>query len=290
VAVALSAGVAVTFGAEGLVEVNAVSSNPSAFVAITPTRILETRTDVGLAGPFVSGASQTLQVTGTVPTQPPANVAPVKTEEVPAAASSVVVVVVVFNVSVVSPATKGFLSTHPGDASGTPATSNINWAAGGANIANAVTTQLPASHTINIFVNGTVGRVLIDVAGYYIAGEIGDPGADRVQGIPGNNGTNDADGVPVRRDGPTITSLSATADNVGRYTSIAVGADANPIISYYDNNTTDDLKVPSSRVRHEHRTLGKAEPTEPDCWGNGQASLFVAPPCATSPRCQQRAC
>jgi hypothetical protein len=92
---------------------------------------------------------------------------------------------VVFNVTVVSPVTKEFLSIRPGDASGTPSTSNINWAAGGANIANAVTVQLPTSGDINIFVNGTVGHVLIDVAGYCIASGTG---ADGVQGIPGTNG------------------------------------------------------------------------------------------------------
>jgi hypothetical protein len=146
-------------------------------VAITPTRILDTRTDVGLAGPFVSGVSQTLQVTGTVETQPPGGVAAVATEVVPVVASSVV-----FNVTVIKPVTNGFLSIRPGDASGTPATSNINWAAGGANIANAVTVQLPTSGDINIFVNGTVGHVLIDVAGFYQAGGIGPKGD---QGEPG---------------------------------------------------------------------------------------------------------
>jgi hypothetical protein len=233
---AVGAAVAVTLGAGSLVAVNAGSSDPSSFVAITPTRILDTRTDVGLAGPFVSGKSQTLQVTGTVPTQPPGGVAAVATEVVPVVASSVV-----FNVTVIKPVTKGFLSIRPGDASGTPATSNINWAAGGANIANAVTVQLPTSGDINIFVNGTVGHVLIDVAGYNVPGGTG---ADGVQGVPGNNGANGADGVPVRRYGRTITSLS-TVDNtgiVGFDSSIAVGADANLIISYYDS-TNSALKV-----------------------------------------------
>lgn len=160
-----------------MVAVNAASSDPSSFVAITPTRILDTRTDVGLTGPFVSGVAQKLQVTGPVPTQPPGGVAAVDTEVVPSTATSVV-----FNVTVVSPATKGFLSIRPGDASGTPATSNINWDAGGANIANSVTVQLPTSGQIDIFVNGTVGEVLIDVAGFYQTGGMGPKGD---QGEPG---------------------------------------------------------------------------------------------------------
>ena len=104
----------------------------------------------------------------------------------------------ILNATVVKPGTKGFLSIRPGDASGTPATSNINWAAGGANIANSVTVQLPASGQIDIFVNGTVGSVLIDVAGYMLpatsgpAGPTGPPGADGAKGDtgpPGPSGT-----------------------------------------------------------------------------------------------------
>jgi hypothetical protein len=67
------------------------------------------RTEGSSAGPVVSGVSQTLQVTGTVPTQPPGGVIPVATEVVPTAASSVA-----FNVTVISPATRP----------GTPATFN----------------------------------------------------------------------------------------------------------------------------------------------------------------------
>jgi len=46
-----------------------------------------------------------------------------------------------------------------------------------------------------------------------------------------------------------ITTVDS-ADNVGWYTSITVGADANPVISYYDD-TNDDLKVVKLR-----RTFG----------------------------------
>jgi hypothetical protein len=230
---AVGAAVAVTLDAGSLVAVNAGSSDPSSFVAITPARVLDTRTDVGLAGPFVSGVPRTLQVTGTVPIQTLGGVAAVATEVVPVVASSVV-----FNVTVIKPVTNGFLSIRPGDAGGDPATSNINWAAGGANIANAV--------TINIFVNGTVGHVLIDVAGYNVPGGTG---ADGVQGIRGTNGANGADGVPVRRYGRTITSLS-TVDNTathGLYTSIAVGADAKPTVRYFSeapNNERVDRDPP----------------------------------------------
>lgn len=168
---AIGAAVAVTSGAGGLVAVIAAPSAASSVITLDPTRILDTRTDVGLAGPFVSGVSQKLQVTGTVPTRPPGGAAPVNVEVVPSTAPAVVL-----NATVVRPATKRFLSIRPGDASGDPATSNFNWAAGGPNIANSVTVQLPASGQIDIFVNGTVGEVLIDVAGYMIPATGGAPG------------------------------------------------------------------------------------------------------------------
>lgn len=162
---AIGAAVAVTLGAGGLMVADAASSAPSTFVSIDPTRVLDTRTDAGLPGPFASGQAQNLQVTGTVPTQPP--VGPIQPRlVVPTTASSVVL-----NVTVVAPSAAGFLSIRPGDATGAPATSNINFGSGGPNIANAVTVALPTSGPnagqINIYVSGTVKEVLIDVAGYY---------------------------------------------------------------------------------------------------------------------------
>ena len=169
---AIGAAIAVTFGAGGLVVVDAASSDPSSFVAVEPIRIMDGRRDVPSSiDPFESGKSQTLQVTGTVPTQPLGDVPPVNVEVVPAGATAVVL-----NATVVRPSTKGYLSIRPGDATGVPATSNINWAAGGANIANSVTVELPASGEINIFVNGTVGAVLIDIAGYMLPATSGPAG------------------------------------------------------------------------------------------------------------------
>jgi hypothetical protein len=160
---ALGAAVAVTLGAGGIVAVNAASSSPSAFVAIDPlVRILDTRTNVGLVGPFASEVARTLQVTGNVPTQPPNNAPQVNAVVVPAGATSVVL-----NVTVIGPQTNGFVSIRPGTAIGFPGTSNQNFVANGQNIANSVTVQLPADGTINIFVQGTVRAVALDVAGFY---------------------------------------------------------------------------------------------------------------------------
>ena len=58
--------VAVTLGG-GIFVADATSSPVSSVITIDPVRILDRCTDVGLTGPFVSGVSQKLQVTGSVP-------------------------------------------------------------------------------------------------------------------------------------------------------------------------------------------------------------------------------
>jgi len=152
----------VTLGGGGLVAVNAASSVPSSVVTIDPVRILDTRTDVGLAGPFVSGVSQKLRVTGAA---------------VPAGATGVLL-----NATVASPATAGFLSVRPGDATGAPSTSSLNFDAGVSALANAVQVGLPTTGAnagqIDITFDaygrpGPTTEVLIDVVGYMIAGGIG---------------------------------------------------------------------------------------------------------------------
>jgi len=107
---AIGAAVAVTLGGGGLFVVNAASGPASSVVTIDPVRILDTRTDVGLVGPFVSGVSRKLQVAGGA---------------VPAGATGVLL-----NVTVVAPSAAGFLSVRPGDATGAPSTSSLNFVAG----------------------------------------------------------------------------------------------------------------------------------------------------------------
>lgn len=161
---AVGAAVAVTLGGGGLVAVNAASSVPSAIVTIDPVRILDTRTDVGLPGPFVSAISQKLQVTGA---------------SVPAGATGVLM-----NVTAVAPTADGFLSIRPGDATGAPSTSSLNVSAG-AVVPNSVQVGLPTSGanagkidiTFDAYgVAGPTTEVLIDVVGYMVAGAAGPAG------------------------------------------------------------------------------------------------------------------
>jgi hypothetical protein len=155
---AIGAAVAVSLGAGGLFVADAASSPASAVVTIDPVRILDTRTNVGLSGPFVSLTSRKLQVAGAV---------------VPAGATGVLL-----NVTVVAPSANGFLSVRPGDATGTPSTSSLNFTAGDI-VPNAVQVGLPTSGanagqidiTYDAFgVPGPTTNVLIDAVGYMIEG------------------------------------------------------------------------------------------------------------------------
>jgi hypothetical protein len=149
--------VAVSLGGGGWFAANASSSVPSSVVTIDPVRILDTRTDVGLPGPFVSAVSQKLQVTGAT---------------VPAGATGVLL-----NVTVVAPTANGFLAIRPGDAVGAPSTSSLNFNAR-AITPNSVQVALPTSGanagqidiTYDAYgVAGPTTEVLIDVVGYTAA-------------------------------------------------------------------------------------------------------------------------
>ncbi len=163
---AIGAAIAVTVGAGGVIRLAAASSEPSTFVAITPVRVLDTRTDVGLAGPFVSAISQDLDVTGDVATTAGTQIV------VPVGATAVVM-----NVTAVSPTAAGFVAVRPADAPGAPTTSSLNLKAGDI-VPNAVTVALPTSGPDTGMVEltfdaygapGPSTDILADVIGYYTA-------------------------------------------------------------------------------------------------------------------------
>jgi hypothetical protein len=147
-------------------------------VAITPVRVLDTRVDLGLVGALASDTQRTLDVTDTA--QSP----------VPAGATAIVA-----NVTVVSPTTLGFVSVRPGDATGLPSTSNLNFLAG-AVVPNSVTVELPtagaAAGTVDLVFHGTeanaTAHLLIDIVGYYQAGGTGTQGPQGPPGAPGATG------------------------------------------------------------------------------------------------------
>ena len=140
-----------------------ISADESTFVSVSPARVLDTRSDLGLPGPFVSAIPQDLRVTGNIAT---ANGDAVV---VPDGATGVVL-----NVTAVNPGADGFVTIRPADAPGAPTTSNLNFKAGDI-IPNSVTVQVPTSGadagrieiTYDAFGNaGPTTEILIDIVGY----------------------------------------------------------------------------------------------------------------------------
>lgn len=81
---------------------------------------------------------------------------------------------VLLNVAVVGPSADGFLSVCPGDATGAPSTSSLNFTAGDI-VPNSVQVGLPTAGQIDITYDafgqaGPTTDVLIDVVGYMAAG------------------------------------------------------------------------------------------------------------------------
>lgn len=188
---AIGAAVAVALGA-GSLTIAGASSAPSSFVSITPVRVLDTRTGVGLSGPFVSPTGRTVQLTGTVPTSSgPAVV-------VPAGATAVVL-----NVTAVLPQAAGFISVRPDGTPGAPETSSLNFAAGDI-VPNSVTVAVSSGGAIDVVydafgASGPTTDALIDVTGYYTAAGAGAPGP---AGQTGPQGSAAWDTIP---SGVTVT-------------------------------------------------------------------------------------
>ncbi|CAN5504565.1 hypothetical protein BH10ACT2_BH10ACT2_10600 [soil metagenome] len=165
---AVGAVVAVSFGAGGFYIGHATPpvAESSTFVAITPVRVLDTRSNLGLTGVFTSPTSRDLVVTGSIATADGIQIV------VPEGATAVSM-----NVTVVSPSANGFLAVRPADATGAPSTSNLNFIVGQV-IPNAVTVKVPTSSgdagkiEITYSAGGTTGpttNVLVDIVGYFQA-------------------------------------------------------------------------------------------------------------------------
>ena len=117
------------------------------FVALAPTRVLDTRPAYGGSGAVAANTARTLTMTGA--------------GGVPATGVSGVVL----NVTAVSSAA-GFLTVYPADVSA-PNASNVNFTAGQV-VPNLVAVKTSASGQVNIK-NSSVGstNVIADVAGYF---------------------------------------------------------------------------------------------------------------------------
>jgi hypothetical protein len=175
----LFAGVAVVgaFVAAGVVTASVVSpgrvlalpgATESTVVTVEPTRVLDTRYNIGVTGKLVARTPEKLQVTGTINTWIEANQQAVLRVVVPAGATGVLL-----NVTAVSPTGAGFLSIRPGHATGVPATAGLNFSPGDI-VPNAITVAVPTTGAnagqIDLYygtpVTGATMDVVADVVGY----------------------------------------------------------------------------------------------------------------------------
>jgi hypothetical protein len=133
----------------------------NSFFPLTPNRILDTKTALGMPGVLTAYTPATFQVTGLAPLDPTINV--------PANATAVT------GVLSVSAATKaGFLSLTSDAPVGVPTTSTINFPANDAR-ATGVTATLSATGSLWLTYGASVGTMhaAFDVTGYFVLGTSG---------------------------------------------------------------------------------------------------------------------
>ena len=139
----------------------------SSVVTIDPTRIADTRYDIGLTGKITAEMAAKFTVTGVIDTYIDSTKTTVVKQVVPAGATGVFL-----NVTVVTPSAPGFLAIRPGTASGVPATGGLNFDTGTV-LANGVLVALPTTGDnagqIDLYYGAITGasmHVIIDVVGY----------------------------------------------------------------------------------------------------------------------------
>ena len=139
----------------------------SSVVTIDPTRIADTRYDIGLTGKIIAEMAAKFTVTGVIDTYIDSTSTKVPKQVVPDGATGVFL-----NVTVVTPGKPGFLAIRPGAASGVPATGGLNFDTGTV-LANGVLVALPTTGDnagqIDLYYGAITGasmHVIIDVAGY----------------------------------------------------------------------------------------------------------------------------
>ena len=140
---------------------SAVTATGSDFVPFGPTRILDTRKDLGADGPIGANKTAQLQVVGAKDSAG---------DTIPAGVTAVVL-----NVTVTESTANGYLTVYgdedlSGNAQENPGTSNVNFQKG-ENVANLVTVPVGANGEVDFFNGSSKGttQAIADIAGYYTA-------------------------------------------------------------------------------------------------------------------------
>ncbi|NDH46443.1 MAG: hypothetical protein EBX99_01075 [Acidimicrobiia bacterium] len=211
--------------------VNAVVStgNRAVYVAVNPVRILDTRNSSKIVDD-----TRRLVVEGVITV-----VDGTSYQIVPTDATAVAI-----NITATSTRKNGnygFVTAYPCTSSSDspPNASSLNFE-NGVDIANALNVTTSANGSICLHVHGTAD-LIVDIAGYYVDHDHDDRYYTKAQVDTGLASKADNSDLyhPVVASAPN--TIDSTGD-VGRYTSITIGLDGNPIISYWDL-TNGSLKV-----------------------------------------------
>ena len=252
---AIGAACAVTLGGGtlGIVQASVSSGDRAVYVPISPVRVLDTR-----AGTPISNGTLKVVVEGNI--------------NLPSGSTQVVVPVDASAVALNITVTEGQKNGQYGFVTAFPCTSNTDTPPNASSlnfesnvdIANAMNVTTSANGSICLYVYGTAD-LIVDIAGYYtdhnhddryytenetdtaLAGKAS--ASDLTSGLAGKA---DVGALANKADitsllAPIVPSLPLAIDStgaVGAYTSIAIGTNGNPIISYYDyTNSVGNLKV-----------------------------------------------
>ena len=229
-AIGAACAVALGGGAFGVVRATVSSGERTAYFPITPTRVLDTRNTTE-----VTNSTLLLTVEGSIAVVGETSNRTV----VPTDASAVAI-----NLTVTGGRKNGnygFVTAYPCTTSSDtpPNASSLNFE-NGVDIANALNVTTSTNGSICLYVYGTAD-LIVDIAGYYADHNHDDRYYTKAQTDTAL--TNKANTTDLYQ--PVLPSAPRTLENtgyVGYNTSIAIGTNGNPIISYYDN-ANGDLKV-----------------------------------------------
>ena len=165
---------------------------------VTPTRALDTRSGIGLAGKFSANAGRAIHLAGAAGSNVPANA-----------------IAITGNLTVVSQTKAGYLSVTPNVPVGRPASSTLNFPLGDIR-ANGLTAALNGSGDLAITYVASAGattHVILDITGYYIAA-----GTGRLFYPLSPGRLMDTRGVPLSQlTGPFVASNARTLQAAGHW-------------------------------------------------------------------------
>ena len=211
--VAMGATLAVVLGAGGVLTSAAGSTGASSFVPITPCRLIDTRPAPETVGPRGAPLGPLTTFTASVWGQN-------GNCTVPAGATGVSL-----NVVVVFPTAASFLTVFPTDQN-RPLAASMNWVAGQAPTANAVTAALSGDGKLSFYnLAGNVDLV-IDVVGFYEPSSSGPAGPQGPAGVAGLAGVAGPVGPQGTNASDAAGVLWVAKNGTGAYATVKAALDA----------------------------------------------------------------